>query len=313
MKKGLILQVRDIELLEFLAEYKTITLDNAKYIYGTKTYQEKRICGLVKENYIARLKHREIALGKKGKEFLTEFGIEIKEHCRTQNNMERLKIISDIAAFTSFYGNMHFIPSWQLKDDNHPTTHSRRYLGMQTFDKNFYNVYAIYGEKSDKYITSIYYDIKKERDIHNNIIYTNNIEKVLYHKHSFNFSSSHLYLVPYNNFSKEIIAHYDKIRTCMFMYLSKRHTIEYTDFHYMDFFVDNEIYLKIMLFLDINQIHSLRYFFDINPSYKNKMYLICFKENEKYLQELIPNCYTMVITKEEVEEFIKYDLNPLNF
>ena len=51
MKKGLILQERDVELLEFLAEYKTITLNNTKYIYGTKTYQEKRICHLVKEKY----------------------------------------------------------------------------------------------------------------------------------------------------------------------------------------------------------------------------------------------------------------------
>ena len=152
MKKGLVLQERDINLLKFLAEYRTITLNNAKYIYGTKTYQEKRICGLVKENYITRLKHREIALGRKGKEFLTEFGIKVKEHCRAQNNIERLKVISDLASFTLFYGNMHFIPSWNLKDENRPTTHSRRYLGMQTFDKAFYNVYAIYGEKNNKYI-----------------------------------------------------------------------------------------------------------------------------------------------------------------
>ena len=48
MKKGLILQERDVELLEFLAEYKTITLNNTKYIYCTRTYQEKRICHLVK-------------------------------------------------------------------------------------------------------------------------------------------------------------------------------------------------------------------------------------------------------------------------
>ena len=47
MKKGLILQGRDIELLKFLSQYKTITLDNTKYIFETKTYQEKRICKLV--------------------------------------------------------------------------------------------------------------------------------------------------------------------------------------------------------------------------------------------------------------------------
>ena len=304
MEKGLILQERDIALLEFLSDYKTITLDNAKYIYGTKTYQEKRICALVKANYIARLKHREIALGRKGKEFLIGIGKEIREHCRTPNNKERLKVISDLAAFTTFYGNMFFLPSWSLKDKDSPTTHSRRYLGMQSFDENFYNIYAIYGEKNDKYITSIYYDIKKEREIENTIIFTNDIEKILYHKHTFSFGASHLYLIPYNDFSKEIMVNYDKIRRCMFTHLSKKHEVKYTDFWYMDFLVDNKHYLKIMLFLDLNQIYGIYYFLDINSSYKDKVYFICFEENAKYLKEIIPGCNVLVITKEEVEKYI---------
>ena len=108
MEKGLVLQERDVELLEFLAQYKTITLDNTKYIYGTKTYQEKRICRLVKEKYLTRLKHRKISLGIKGKKFLNEIGTEVKIHCRNPNNMERLKVISDIAAFTRFDNSNRF-------------------------------------------------------------------------------------------------------------------------------------------------------------------------------------------------------------
>lgn len=182
MEKGLVLQERDVELLEFLAEYKTITLDNTRYIYGTKTYQEKRICHLVKEKYLTRLKHREITLGRKGKEFLTKIGTDIKVHCRNPNNIERLKVISDIASFTQFSNTMSFIPSWHLKDKNTPTQDSRRYLGLLTFDKNFYTIYSVYGKKDDKYITSLYYDLKKEREFYNSIIFTNDIEKILYHK-----------------------------------------------------------------------------------------------------------------------------------
>lgn len=88
MEKRLVLQERDIELLEFLAEYlaeyKTITLDNTRYIYGTKTYQEKRICHLVKENYLTRLQHREIALGRKGKDFFDW------SWCRNPNDIDRI-------------------------------------------------------------------------------------------------------------------------------------------------------------------------------------------------------------------------------
>lgn len=182
MEKGLVLQERDVELLEFLAEYNTITLDNTRYIYCTKTYQEKRICHLVKEKYLTRLKHREIALGRKGKEFLIGTGTKIKVHCRNLNNIERLKMISDIASFTQFSNTMSFMPSWHLKDRNAPTQDSRRYLGLLTFDQNFYTVYSVYGEKDNKYITSLYYDLKKEREFYNSIIFTNNIEKILYHK-----------------------------------------------------------------------------------------------------------------------------------
>ena len=144
MKKGLILQERDVELLEFLAEYKTITLNNTKYIYGTKTYQEKRICHLVKEKYLTRLTHREISLGKNGKDFLNEIGTNIKVHCRNPNNIERLKVISDIASFTNFSNTMSFIPSWYLKDKDCPTQDSRRYLGLLTFDHNFFTVYSVF-------------------------------------------------------------------------------------------------------------------------------------------------------------------------
>ena len=51
----------------------------------------------------------------------------------------------------------------------------------------FYTIYSVYGEKDDKYITSIYYDLKKEREIYNSIIFTNDREKILYHKKRFWF------------------------------------------------------------------------------------------------------------------------------
>ena len=127
-------------------------------------------------------------------------------------------------------------------------------------------------------------------------------------KNGFYFCDSHLYLVPYNDdFSKKIIRNYDKIRSCMFSYLAKKHEIENTDFRHMDFLVDNEKYLKIMLFLDINQMNYLASFIDINPSYRNKMYFICFEENEKYLQGVIKNCNTIIIDKSTIEEFLEKD------
>ena len=91
MKEVIRLQNRDIELLIFLGKYKIISLDNTRYIYETKTYQEKRIVNLVKHNYIRRLKHRYITLGIKGKEYLLDNGYEVRNHCRNETNFRKIK------------------------------------------------------------------------------------------------------------------------------------------------------------------------------------------------------------------------------
>ena len=131
-------------------------------------------------------------------------------------------------------------------------------------------------------------------------------------KNGFGFSDKHLYLIEYNNFNKRIIRNYDKIRSCMLNDLSKKHDIEYTDFRHMDFLVDNEFYLKIMLFLDINQIGYLANFLNINSNYKNKMYFVCFKENENYMKDLIKDCNTIIIDKSTIEKYLENDYIEFN-
>lgn len=131
-------------------------------------------------------------------------------------------------------------------------------------------------------------------------------------KNGFGFSDKHLYLIEYNDFNKRIIRNYDKIRSCMLNALSKKHEIEYTDFRHMDFLVDNELYLKIMLFLDINQIGYLANFLNINSSYRDKMYFVCFPEDEKYLKNLIKDCNTIVIDKSTIEEYLENDYIEIN-
>ena len=155
MIDGIRLQNRDIELLTFLGRYKIISLDNTRYIYETVTYQEKRIVILVKHNYIRRLKHRYITLGTKGKEYLLENGFEVRNHCRNENNIERLNVISDIASCL-IQDNFNFIPSWNMKKEDEATTHSRRYIGKLEYNnQDEFLVNAIYDGKKDKYIKSL--------------------------------------------------------------------------------------------------------------------------------------------------------------
>lgn len=126
-------------------------------------------------------------------------------------------------------------------------------------------------------------------------------------KDGFYFSDKHSYLIPYNDFSKRIIRNYDKIRTCMFAHLSKRHKVEYTDFRCMDFLVDNEKYLKIMLFIDISHIAILKSFIELNPEYAEKIYFVCFRENSNRLKKCIKDCNTIIMDEATIDEYLEND------
>ena len=93
----------------------------------------------------------------------------------------------------------------------------------------------------------------------------------------------------------------------MFNDLSKRHKVEYTDFKYMDFLVDGEKYLKIMLFIDISHIAILKSFIELNPIYEEKIYFVCFRENVKRIKNCIPNCNTIIIDESTIDEFLEKD------
>ena len=126
-------------------------------------------------------------------------------------------------------------------------------------------------------------------------------------KDGFYFSDKHSYLIPYNDFSKRIMRNYKKIKLCMFNDLSKRHKVEYTDFKYMDFLVDGEKYLKIMLFIDISHLAILKSFIELNPIYEEKIYFVCFRENAKRIKKCIPNCNTIIIDESTIEGFLEKD------
>ena len=114
-------------------------------------------------------------------------------------------------------------------------------------------------------------------------------------KDGFDFSLQHSYLIPYNEFYKKLMRNYEKINLCLFADLSKRHKVEYTDFDYMDFLVDNEMYLKVMLFLDINHIAILKNFLEIQR-----------------LKNCIGNCNIIVIDESTIDEFLEKDYVEFN-
>lgn len=303
MRDGIRLQNRDIELLMFLGKYKIISLDNTRYIYDTVTYQEKRIVNLVKHNYIRRLKHRYVTLGTKGKEYLLENGFEIRNHCRNENNVERLLVISDIAS-SLIQDNLNFVPSWNMKKEDEPTTHSRRYIGKLEYNEvNEFLVYAIYDGKDDKYIKSIYYDIRKENGYTDSMIFTNDINKIVLHEKGFYFGNNNTILVPYNEYGKFLIRNNYEIRHSIYLRIKEMYAVELSDIEFADLKIDDDNYVVIMPLINMETLARLYCYFDVNENYKN-IYIFGLEEYENAIRTFLPKCEYKSLSREKLNELL---------
>ena len=305
MRSRMTLQNRDIELLIFLGKYKIISLDNARYIYETKTYQEKRIVLLAKHDYVRRLKHRYITLGSKGKEYLLESGFEVRNHCRNENNMERLNVISDIASCL-IQDNLIFTPSWNMKKEDEPTTYSRRYIGNLDYNEENFLVYAVYEGKDDKYLKSIYYDIKKENGYANAMIFTNNIEKIVLHEKGFYFGNQYTILIPYDEYGKFLMRNNYAIRHSIYLRIKEMYDVELSDFRLADLKIDDDNYIVIMPLINMEILARLHYYFNENDNYKN-IYIFGLEEYESIIKQYLPKCEYKSLSKRKINELlVKY-------
>ena len=305
MRNGMTLQNRDIELLIFLGKYKIISLDNARYIYETKTYQEKRIVLLTKHNYVRRLKHKYITLGSKGKEYLNENGFEVRSHCRNENNIERLNVISDIAS-CFIQDNLDFTPSWNMKKEDEPTTYSRRYIGNLDYNEENFLVYAIYEGKDDKYVESIYYDIRKENGYANAMIFTNNIEKIVLHEKGFYFGNKYTILIPYNEYGKFLMRHNYEVRHSIYLRIKEMYNVQLSDFRLADLKIDDDNYVVIMPLINMEILARLHYYFNDNDKHKN-IYIFGLEEYESVIKRYLPKCEYHSLSRRKINELlVKY-------
>lgn len=312
MEKGIILQERDIELLIFLGKYKIMSLDNTRYIYGTVTYQEKRIVALIKYSYIKRLKHRYITLGVKGKEYLLKNDFEVRNHCRNENNIERLNVISDIASCL-IQDNLNFTPSWNMKKEDEPTTHSGRYIGKLDYNgREKFLVYAIYDGKDDKYVKSIYYDIRKENEYTDIMIFTNDISKIVLHKDGFYFGKDNTVLVPYSEYGKYLLRNNYEIRKSIYLRLKEVYRVKLTDFKYADLELDENNYIVMMPLINMEKLARLYYYFDIIGNHKN-IHIFGLEEYENTIKTFIPKCNYKSMSREKIEELLEEYADSVNF
>ena len=302
MKKQLILQKRDIELLHFLALYRHIKLEDVKNIYQTNIYYLRRIEKLSKYKYITRSK-KKIYLGKEGKAYLDINNILIRNWCRNEVNANRIERISSIAGV--FYNSKYtFVPSFELKKEIYSKT-GRKYIGQlvdETTNKT-YIVYYLPDNVNKKLLKTIQKDIQKEDQENGILIFYDSEESAkAYGLQSYGFNE--LILIQFTKDNVEIFKNYDKDEIIKILNSGIGINLQPRIWQGADYFVEeNNRYVTILLLHDIRKIQEILQYFKLNENSNRKITVICQTKEKTRYEKLLPMCEIKQIKESEVQNY----------
>lgn len=159
----------EISLIKFLAKYQYVNVNDLNYFFKSKKYYKTRITNLINKKLIKRINHN-LVLTKHGRDYIKSIGLSCNKLNRNERYLPRLYYISNLGAFYHNNELVTFTPSFDLKDKMILTTTSRRYIGIININGIDYLTYHISKDHDKKYVSSVIYDIQKEKQFKNILI-----------------------------------------------------------------------------------------------------------------------------------------------
>ena len=292
----------EISLIKFISRYQYLSISDAKYFFKSNRYYRDRIRNLVDNNFLRRSK-RTLVLDKLGIQYVETFGFEYNKLNKNEKYKERLLRLSSFGAFYHNCEIVKFTPSFDIKDKQVFTTTGRRYIGVLEVNGIDHLTYYITNGHDKKYITSVIYDIQKERYYKNIIVFVDNIENIDVEEFIFGYNS--VIIIENNEICKEKLKYLHSIRWKQVIekYFNGTHLSEYNFCDYSD---DKELFINTFYLLDIEKVRSFKYFMRENSeASRRKPYVICPEDIKEKLEELLPGAYFCVIDLEEYTDKVK--------
>lgn len=283
------LSEEDERIIKFLAKYKIMLVEDTKLIYNSEWYHRKKIKRLIDEGYIKKYKFYYIELDRKGRNFI---GLTGKEYIKNKSNeayMERVKQISKLGTMT-IDSQIEFIPSWKMKDKKIYTDAARKYLGELDIGTDKYLVYFISNKKEKRYIHQIFYDINKVLNYERIVIFVDDLKILQEEYQYFTFRKEHTYIILNSKENLELIKQFENIDFYELVknIYNNQKQILFSDWHLADYYLGDNLYIVNMLFLDIERIYKLIWFYQENTDTKKQVNILTLKENEEILKRLAP-------------------------
>lgn len=259
----------DIEkdFLSFLYEYHFLSFDSAKYLFKSKLYYKRQILDLINNDYIKKYKSNSYILSSAGKRYLKSLGYDFSTKMAYSNEyIQRQKIISFIAAFYYYSDDIKFIPSFKHKDKDIFTIKSRRYIGLIKINNKEYLTYYISKDQNTKYVNSVFFDIQKEKQYKNIIIFAEDINMIKLNQ--FCFGLNKVLIVDTNENSLEQLNYINKINWQKLIAEKYNVNMYLSEYNFCDYTNKKNKYIACFSNIDTEKINLIKYFLKENKDKK---------------------------------------------
>ena len=276
--KNIKLKENDFKLLRFLARFKLIIANDAKYFYGS-TYYQKRLQQLKNANYITRYYREYIKLSSPAIRFLEEQNIKCESPCRNKFYIDRLVFVSKLG-LELIKSDIPIKLSWEIKGKNY-TDWSRRFIGEIEIRNE---KYIVYNAKDDiQYNRTIHFDINKDLDYQNVLVLTETLD-IIDNRKKFIFPNKVVSMIMFEDRIKEL----GKYNTLSIKNeIEKYYNLapEESDYNIADYKIGdtNIIYMP---FIDTHRVMALNSFFSLAMT-DSQFDILTLEDNLDKLTELL--------------------------
>lgn len=291
----------EISLIKFIAKFQYLAVNNAEYFFSTEKYYRKRITRLVERKYLKRIKTK-LVLDKLGIEYCKLFNVEYTPLNRNKKYLPRLLYISNLGAFYHKAKEVHFTPSFAIKDKTMFTITARKFIGILDINGIEYLTYHISSEHDNKYIMSVIYDIQKERKYKNIIVLINDIKRI--NIQDFVFGNNQVLVIEDNEENRNKLKYLNSINWHEIIHKNYKDRVYLAGYNFCDYTDYKNEYISLFYFLDTEKINRIKYFLRENKN--KKADIICSKELKEIIQKELPSANYITL---DLEEYIDKERN----
>lgn len=292
----------EISLLRFIAAFEYINEKDTKYFFSSRNYYRKRIASLVDKRYIRKIKSN-FVLDEMGIEYVQSMKMDYYALNRNVRYLPRLLYISHLAAV--YYGcpNIKYIASRFMKNEEVLTNTGRKYVGILEIDGLQYLTYHISKKNEKQYITSVIYDLQKEKNYEYIIIFVDDINRI--NIEDFAFGKDKVLIMEDTKENENSLKYLNKVRWSRIIKEYYDDTVFLSPYNFCEYTNKNDKYISIFNFIDAEKITRIKYF--LMESNNRNVDIICDEKLEPILRKELPDANYVVV------DLDKYTMKEKNY